>query len=158
MADAEYVSGLRIIQAQARADLSVGSFPDLAKARFFAIVIYRVRPGHDAQFEAVAKAYGAARMRVAPKAGFRVYQVIAGMPTPTFLIFSSVEDYSEFDGMTAAIQDTLKALTAEEQAARQKFQTEGVISSEMNYFKLDPIQSYVSKETRAKDPEFWSPK
>ena len=158
LADAEYVSGLRIIQAQARADLSVGSFPDLAKARFFAIVSYRVRPGHDAQFEAVAKAYGAARMRVAPKAGFRVYQVIAGMPTPTFLIFSSVEDYSEFDGMTAAIQDTLKALTAEEQAARQKFQTEGVISSEMNYFKLDPIQSYVSKETRDKDPEFWSAK
>jgi hypothetical protein len=158
LADAEYVSGLRMIHAQARADLSVGSFPDLAKARFFAIVIYRVRPGHDAQFEAVAKAYGAARMRVAPKAGFRVYQVIAGMPTPTFLIFSSVEDYSEFDGMTAAIQDTVKALTAEEQAARQKFQSEGVISSEMNYFKLDPIQSYVSKETRAKDPEFWSPK
>ena len=52
----------------------------------------------------------------------------------------------------------LQPLTAEEQAVRQKFQTEGVISSEMNYFKLDPIQSYVSKETRAKDPEFWSPK
>ena len=60
--------------------------------------------------------------------------------------------------MTAAHQDTLKALAAEDQAAYQKLQTEGVISSEMNYFKLDPIQSYVSKETRAKDPEFWSPK
>src|ERR1044072_6031158 len=40
LAEAEYVSGLRMIHAQARADLSVGSFPDLAKARFFAIVIY----------------------------------------------------------------------------------------------------------------------
>jgi len=158
LADAEYISGLRKIQAQARPDLSVGTFPDLSKARFFAITIYRVRPGHDAQFEAAAKAYGAARMRVAPKHGYRVYQVIAGMPTPTFLAFSSVEDYAEFDGTTAAHQDTLKALTAEEQALRQKFQTEGVISSEMNRFKLDPVQSYVSKETRAKDPEFWSPK
>ena len=80
------------------------------------------------------------------------------MPTPTFLVFSSVEDYAQFDGMTAAHLDTLKAFTAEEQAVRQKFQTEGVLSSEMNRFKLDPGQSYVSKETRAKDPEFWSPK
>jgi hypothetical protein len=135
-----------------------GPFPDLAKARFFGITTYRVRPGHDAQFEAAAKAYGAARTRVAPKTGFRVYQVVAGMPAPTFLIFSSVEDYAEFDAMTAAHQDSLKALTSEEQALRQKFQTEGVISSEMNRFKLDPVQSYVSKDTRAKDPAFWSPK
>jgi predicted dehydrogenase len=65
---------------------------------------------------------------------------------------------AEFDAMTAAHQDALKAQTPEEQAARQKFQTEGVISSEMNHFKLDPVQSYVSKETRAKDPAFWSAK
>lgn len=158
LADAEYTSSVRTIQALARADLSVGTFPELSKARFFQITTIRVRPGHDAQAEAAAKAYGAARMRAAPKIGFRVYQVIAGMPTPTFLIISSVEGYAEFDETTAAHEATLKALTADEQALRNKFQTEGVISSEMNRFKLDPLQSYVSKETRAKDPEFWSPK
>ena len=81
-----------------------------------------------------------------------------GFLIPTFLIFSSVENYADFDETTAAHQATLKALTKEEQAARLKFQTEGVISSEMNRFKLDPTQSYVSKETRAQDPAFWSAK
>jgi hypothetical protein len=157
-ADARYITALNIIQAQARTDLSAGPFPDLAKARFFAITTYRVRPGHEGQFEAAAKAYGAARMRVAPKTGFRVYQVVAGMPSPTFLIFSSVENYGDFDAMTIAHQESLKALTSEEQTARQNFQKEGVISTEMNRFKVDPVQSYVSKETRAKDPEFWSRK
>jgi hypothetical protein len=158
LADAKYLDGLRILQAHARAELSAGEFPDLAKARFFSITVYRVRPGHEPQFEAAATAYGAARARVAPKHGFRVYQIVAGLPSPTFLIFSSVEKYEDFDATTAAHQATLKALTAEEESVRQKFQTEGVISSEMNRFKLDPTQSYVSKETRATDPEFWSPK
>jgi len=126
--DAKYIDGARIIQAQARTDLSVGTFPDLAKARFFGISTISVRPGHEAQFEAAAKAYGAARMRAVPKHGFRVYQVIAGMPTPTFLVFSTVESYAEFDETTAAHQATLKASTPEELAVRQKFQTEGVVS------------------------------
>jgi hypothetical protein len=158
LADAEYVSSVRNIQAMARADLSAGTFPDLSKARFFQITTYRVRPGHETQFEEAAKAYGAARTRVAPKHGFRVYQVIAGMPSPTFLVFSSVEDFGQFDETSAAHQATLMAQTPEEQGARQKFQSEGVISSETNRYKLDPVQSYVSKETRASDPEFWSPK
>jgi hypothetical protein len=72
------------------------------------------------------------------------------------VLSAELDRLSLADRMSAAIQETVYALTAEKQAARQKFQTEGVISSEMNYFKLDPIQSYVSKETRAKDPEFWS--
>ena len=158
LADAEYISSAKTMQAQARPDLGAGEFPDLAKARFFAITIYRLKPGHDAEFEAVLKASANARMRVAPKFGFRVYQVVAGMPSGTYLIISSVEQYGDFDAVAAAFKDTVKALSPEEQQARLKFQAEGVFSSEMNRFKLDPAQSYVSKETRAKDPEFWSAK
>jgi hypothetical protein len=156
--DAKYINGLRILQAHAREDLSAGAFPDLTKARFFAITVIRVKPGHEAQFEAAAKAMGAARQRVAPKQGYRMYQVVAGMPTPTFLIFASVEKYDEFDGLTSAYQSTLKALTGEEREAREKFHSEGLISSEMNRYRLDPKQSYVSKATRATDPKFWSGK
>ena len=156
--DAKYIDSARLIQAHAREDLSVGEFPDLARARFFTISILLVRPGYEAQFEEGAKTFGAARMKAAPKHGFRVYQVVVGMPSSTFIVFSSVEKYGDFDEWTAAFQATLKALTPQEMEARQKFQREGLISSEMNRFRLDPRQSYVSKETRAKDPEFWSPK
>ena len=120
LADAEYISAVRTIQAQARTDLSVGAFPDLAKARFFEIRTTRVRHGHEGQFEAASKAYRAAMKRIASKFSFGVYEVIAGMPTPTFLIITSVEDYAEFDGLAAALQNLEKALTAEEQAGWSK--------------------------------------
>jgi hypothetical protein len=153
--DSEYLNKLSVIQASARPDLSFGPFPDLAKARYFQIVVYRVRPGHEDKLEAAVKAYQAARSRTAPNVGFRAYQVIAGMPAGTFLVISSVEKYADFDQTTALHEATLKAQTPEEKAARLKFQTEGLLSAEVNRFRLDPTQSYVSKETRATDPAFW---
>ena len=85
-----------------------------------------------------------------------VYQVIAGLPTPTFLLFSSVESYAAFDKTLADEIATLKGATPEETAIFKKY-GDAMISEETQRFRVDPLQSYVSKETRARDPEFWSP-
>src|SRR3989449_2831031 len=84
-ADAEVLTDARAIQAVARTDLSHGAFPDLAKMRFWEISIFRVRPGHESDFEAAAKVYGAATDRAATGFSYRVYQITAGLPEPTFL-------------------------------------------------------------------------
>jgi hypothetical protein len=137
----------------------MGEFPDLAKMRFWEITIFRVRPGHEAAFEAAAKAYRSAAQRSAPQTTrWRLYEVIAGLPGPTYLVFSSVAAFSDFDrGMTDG-QAIMRGATAEEGAALEKFSKESSLSTETNRFRLDPVQSYVSKETRASDPAFWMPK
>jgi hypothetical protein len=157
-ADAEVLTDSRTIQARARTDLSHGTYPDLAKMRFWQISIFRVRPGHVADFEAAAKVYGAATDRAATGSSYRIYQITAGLPEPTFLIFQSVESYALFDGMMASGQKTMQSLTAEEQATMQKFSTDALLNSETNRFALNPTMSYVSAETRATDPAFWMPK
>jgi hypothetical protein len=157
-ADGEVLNDNRTIQAMARPDLSHGAFPDLAKMRYWEILTFRVRPGHEPDFEAAAKAYGAATDRAATGASYRVYQVTAGMPGPTYLIFSSVASYAEFDALMAAGQKTMQAFTPDEMATMQKFSTDAVISAETNRFALNPTMSYVSAETRATDPSFWMPK
>ena len=156
-ADAEVLNGTRTIQAIARTDLSMGAYPDLAKQRFWEITIFRVRPGHDADFEAAAKAYIAAAQRSTPGAQFRIYEVIAGMPQPTFVLFSSVTSYGAFDQMLQDNVKTMQAFTPDEMSKMQKLFTDGVMSSETNRFRLDPKQSYVSRETRATDAAFWGP-
>ncbi len=157
-ADAEVLDEWRIIQAVARPDLSHGTFPDLAKVRYWEVFTLRVRPGHESEFEAAAKAYGAASGRVAPSTSYRVYQVTAGMLEPTFLVFSSVETYAQFDEMMANGQKTMQGFTPEEMATMQKFFTDGVLSTETNRYALNPTMSYVAPETRATDPAFWTPK
>ncbi|HEY7192930.1 MAG TPA: hypothetical protein VH439_04240 [Gemmatimonadales bacterium] len=156
-ADAEYLEGIRTVQAMARPDLSMGAYPDLAKQRFWEISVIRVRPGHEDEFAAAAKAYGSAAKRSAPGAQYRVYEVQAGMPTPTYIIFSSVVKYADFDQMLADGMKTMQAASDSEQAALRKFSTDALLSWETNRFQLDPKQSYVSRETRATDPAFWGP-
>jgi len=156
-ADAEVLNGLRTIHAMARPDLSMGAYPDLARQRFWEITTFRVRPGHEQEFDAAAKAYIAAAQRSAPGTAFRTYEIIAGGLTPTYLIFGSITSFGQFDDMLANGMKTMQGATAEERAALQKFSTDGMLNAETNRFRLDPRQSYVSRETRATDPAFWGP-
>ncbi len=156
--DANYVDSLSITQLRARPGLSLGEFPDLAKARFSQISVFRVRPGKVELFTKASKAYGAAAKRANPKASYRVYEVIAGMPSPTFITFTTVEDYAEFDQRTADDEATWQGATDEEKALISGFMSEGVIELETNRYEIDPKQSYVAEATKAIDPEFWNSK
>ena len=157
-ADADVLNNLTVIHAMARKDLSMGTFPDLAKTRFVEISIFRVRPGHERGFEDAAKAWGSAAKRSTPDASYRIYQVIAGMPGPTYLVFSSTQAFAEFDKTAADDAAVMKGATAEERATLEKVGKEGLVNIETQRFRVDPVMSYVSKETRAADPAFWMPK
>jgi hypothetical protein len=157
-ADADVVSGVRMMQASARKDLSFGTFPDITKERFFEITWFRVRPGHEAQFEAAGKAYGASAKRADANSSYRVYEITAGVPGPTYLVISSVPSYADFDRMTTDGEKTMKGFNPDEGTAMQKFMLEGVLNMETQRFKLDPVQSYVPKEVRSQDTAFWMPK
>lgn len=154
-ADAEHLEGFRALEAMARPDLSHGKYPDLSKTRFWEITLMRVRPGHEDKFEAAAKTYKAMATRSEPNASWRVYQITAGMPGPTFLIFSSVSAFGDFDAMMASGEAMWKTIKPEEKAVFDKFGAEGLVNAETNRYRLDPTMSYVPAETRAADPAFW---
>lgn len=157
-ADAEVVNNVRVMQARAVKDLSYGAYPDIAKARFFEITWFRLRPGHEPQFAAAAKAYAAAAKRANASAAYRVYEVVAGVPGPTYLLITSVASFGEFDQIATDGEKVMKGFTADEGPTLQKFMLEGVVNMESQRFRLDPAQSYVPKEVRAQDPAFWMPK
>ncbi|HTK29601.1 MAG TPA: hypothetical protein VL309_08620 [Vicinamibacterales bacterium] len=157
-ADAEHLTGIRTIMAAARKDLSFGKFPDVARQRFWSITTFRVKPGHEMEFEAAAKAYGAATGRAAPDTSYRVYEVTAGVSASTYLVFSSVVAFADFDQAQAGGESIMKGATKDEMATLQKFSAEGLINTETQQFRLEPAMSYVPKEVRAQDPAFWMPK
>lgn len=157
-ADAELLSNYRVMQTVARPDLGYGAYPDLAKQRFWEITWFRVKPGHEQQWESAAKTYIAATKRAAPDASFQTYQIIAGVPGPTFLVISSVESLADFDKVMNNDEKTWMAMTAEEMAVMQKVSTDGLIELETNRFRLSPAMSHVPSAVRESDPSFWMPK
>jgi len=156
--DAKYISGVKPIHAMARPDISIGKCPDIGQSRYFEIVIFKVRPGAKALFVNGAKAWGALMQRANPDASYRTYEVMAGMPEPTFIMFHSVHDFAEFDKELSIEEAAWKGATEEEKTALQKGSSEGILEMELNSFRLDPKQSYVPQEVKDKDPEFWKAK
>jgi hypothetical protein len=154
--DAEFVHSVRSAQAVARPDWNVGSFPDLAKVRFLLITRFQVAPGQWLRFDALAKAYRAARERVDSKIGYRLYEVLHGLPAQTFMAVTSVESYGEFDTSLAEHWAAIQKATPEEAALFAK--QDMIVHQEAAVFRVDPKQSYVSNKVRATDPEFWNGK
>ncbi len=155
--DAEFIHHATVWQARGRPDLSYGAFPDVGKARFFEVSLFTVRIGQEDKFDQLAKTYAAIRKRVAPDTSYRFYQVAAGRPGPVYIVFTSVDDFAKFDQTHADHMKTLGSATPEEKATLDQW-GELVTKQETQRFRVDPIQSYVPKETRAQDPEFWQPK
>ena len=158
VADAEHLDGSDQIETTARPDLSHGNYPDLNHTRFWRITIMRVRPGHDKQFADMVAQYKTVASRVAPNLAWRIYAVTAGMPGPTYILFSSVQAFGQFDAMTTDYNAIIKGATPQEAAAFQKFGAEDLVSSTANRYRLDPAMSYVSDETKKADPAFWNKK
>ncbi len=156
--DAEDVNRVSGILARARKDLSHGPYPDSAKQRFYSVTVFRVKPGKEAEFEAAAKAFGSATERAGVSHNYRVYQVVAGLPSPTYLIFASCTDYGAFDQYMADSDSIMKAATSDEQASLMKFSEDGLLGTETTRFRLDPVMSYVPQSVRMEDPAFWMPK
>ena len=156
--DGQFLSEQTALQAVAMPELSFGAFPAVGKMRYYEITTFRVRPGHYEAWVAGTKAYMAASARSAPNASWRTYSVVAGAPGDTYLVFSSVGSFAEFDKMMTEGEATWKGMTAEESATLGRFMKESVMSVGTNRYRLDPGQSYVNAETKAQDPAFWSPK
>ncbi len=105
----------------------------------------------------MAKAYAKARLRAAPDSSARVYSVMNGIPTPAYVVISSVTDYAQFDQRLEDAMKTFTCATDDEKVELNKF-GDIVEKEEYNRFRVDPVQSYVPKETRDSDPDFWMPK
>jgi len=156
-ADGEVLDNLRTMQLRARPDLSMGAFPDLAKARYYEVTWFRVRLGQDQAFEAASKTWMASAKRNAPNTSYRTYVLEAGGLAGTFLVFTSFESYAELDRMATDGDKIWGGMTPDELAVMEKA-VGGIISIETQRFRVDPTMSYVDQATRDKDPAFWNPK
>ena len=154
-ADGQYLAGIRTFQAIARPDLSYGQFPDLALVRFYEVTTFRVRPGHEQGWEAAAKVYRAQVEKAMPGMSYRVYQVTSGMPGGTYLIFGTVNAYGEFDRQMAEGMAMWENVSPQDMATLQQTMANDVQMVVTNRYRVSPTMSYVTAETKARDPAFW---
>jgi hypothetical protein len=111
--------------------------------------------GHQQAWENAAQVYAQVVERGAPEMDYRIYQVMTGLPDGHYLIFSTANNYAEYDEWMAASQAMWSQATPEEMETLQSFLANDVQSMLTHRFRVSPTMSYVSPETRAADPDFW---
>lgn len=156
--DGELLANIRSLVAILREDLSAGGPVDIPKMRYFRLVTFRVRPGHENDFQDAVKIVKSAYEKAKIDLPWAVYQISGGMPGPTFLLFIPMKSMSEIDAAIARAGAIREAEGPENEKALAKMASDGYATVESNIFAFSPAMSYPSKEFVARDPEFWTPK
>ncbi len=156
--DGELRSGGRSVVASFREDLTNQWNVDMPKMRYFRLITFRVKPGHEAQFPDAVKIVKAGYEKANLTQPWATYQVSSGMSGPTFLLFIPMKSLDEVD-VLASRSKTLQEAEGEENAKKlQTIAADAYLSVESNIFAFNPKMSYPAKEWAAGDPEFWKPK
>ncbi|SRR6266542_2464570 len=156
--DAEFVSASRSIVAAFREDLSNKPGIELGKMRYFRIITFRVRPGHDTDFTEAAKILRETYEKAKVELPWAVYQIVSGMPGPTYLVFLPMKSLEEIDAAFARSKSIEAAQGEENSKKLQKLASDGYLSTESNIYAFSPKISYVAPPVAAADPDFWTPK
>ena len=156
--DSEFVSGSRSLVAVYREDLSYRPGVNIAQMRYFRILTFRVRPGHEADFAEAVKIVRAGYEKAGVEIHWAVFQISSGMPGPTFLVFAPTKSLKEVDVLVAQAPKVQEAEGEDGVKKLQKLAADGYLTIESNIYAFSPKMSYVSKEIAAGDPDFWTPK
>jgi hypothetical protein len=155
-ADAANISAARGILTRYQPELSNGAV-DLSVMKVWEVIVFRVRPGHEPDFMEAAKLYKRTVEQGKIDLPWATYAVMAGMPSPTFLVFLPHRTLAEIDPATGAGAALEKAFDPESMKKLNDLSA-GYESIEEMVFAVSPQMSYMSAEFVARDPKFWARK
>lgn len=157
--DGELLSGINMMAAIFREDLSYRANVNVAQMRYFSVTTVRVRPGHMNDFVEARRIINAAREKANVDDHQAVFQVISGAPSATYLIFSPMKSLKRMDDFPQIYGQAYRdALGDDGRKKLAELAGSGTLFSETNVFAFSPKMSYASKEMAAADPDFWTPK
>jgi hypothetical protein len=130
---------------------------DIPHMRYFEITRFQVRPGHDKDFDELAKMYVAAYDKM-PDVHWATFQGVYGPEGNTYLVFTPMKSASEIDKSFITGKQVQEAMGAEGGKKAADLSAAAIETSQTNLFIFNPRISYVQDEWIKADPDFWKPK
>lgn len=157
----QYLSEMRRWILTFREDLSYRPGVNVGTSHDWMVDVIRVKVGHGPHFAEIRKLINAAHEKANLDEHMAVYQVVAGAPMGTFVVFQPLPDIRSIDAMPKTHGNGSDYYTAMGDDGRKQvadFMMNEVQSYERHLFATSPSMSYMPKDVVAADPAFWSPK
>lgn len=154
--EASFVTDVQTILAAYRADLSYRPVFIQPETRHFWVSTFTVRPGQDAAFISVLKAYATAYAAADDPTPWVTYQAMAGGAGSSYYLFVPMESYGLLDReLAAGAAVGGKLASPAEVAAMFTASTERV---DTQVLTISPDISYVPEAFANQDKAFWKAK
>lgn len=130
---------------------------DFSKMRALRLSTVFAHPGYERAFMETEWSLSQASEKVQAQSAWAVYEVVGGLPEPSFVIVTPMQSLQEIDDIFQT-RESLK--TTQGGALEQHLQELARIAygtSDTRLFSVGPRMSHVSKKFAAADPDFWVP-
>ena len=159
IADGELLTSIDTNVFVYREDLSFNANVDIAHMRYFDVSIFKARPGHEMELEALAKMYVDNYVKANPDAHWATYQQMYGAHSGgVYVVFNPIKSLAEVDtgmGSDKKFAEVMGESGMKKMAELSAASTESV---ESQLLAFNPAISYPSDEWIKADPGFWKPK
>src|SRR5216683_4239099 len=126
-------------------EYSLRSSVDIPHMRYFEIDLYRVRPGHDADWDSIVKMVKAAYEKI-PGAHWATYRAVYGQEGTTYVVFTAMKSAVEIDQSFAQSKQFMSAMGEEGMKKFSELLAAAIESSQHNLFIFSPKMSYPPAE------------
>jgi hypothetical protein len=157
VADGELLSEADATALVYHDEYSLRSATDIPHMRYVEISLYRVRPGHNKDWDTIVKMVTAAYEKI-PDVHWATYQAVYGQEGDTYVVFTPMKSAAEIDKAFTQDKQFMSAMGEEGMKKFGELLAAAIESSQHNLFVFSPKMSYVSDEWIKADPDFWKPK
>jgi hypothetical protein len=157
MADGDLLSEFDASAMIYRDEYSLRSSVDIPHMRYFEISLYRVRPGHDADWDTIVKLVKSGYEKI-PGARWAMYQAVYGQEGNTYAVFWPMKSGAEIDQSFVNDKQLAASLGEDGMKKLSELSASSIEFFQHNLFVFAPSMSYPSDEWIKADPDFWKPK
>jgi hypothetical protein len=142
-----------------RDDISLRSNVDIAHMRYFQILLFQIRPGHEKEWGDLAKMYKEGYEKAVPDAKWAVFESAFGANNGGMVaIFIPMKTLAEVDQSFADDKKFSDAMGEDGMKKLAELSASSIEAEQVNLFQFNPKMSYPAEEWIKADPEFWRPK
>jgi hypothetical protein len=140
-----------------REDQSLRPEVDLPHMRYFEISLFVIKPGHDKEWDDLAKMYVKAYEKI-PDVRWATFQTQYGPWGNAYVVFTPMKSAKEIDAEFGQGKQFEQAMGEDGLKKMNDLVAASVESVQTNLFIFNPKESYVSEDWIKADPDFWAPK
>ena len=127
--------------------------------RYFQILLFQVRPGHEKEWGDLAKMYKEGYEKAVPDAKWAVFESAFGANNGGMVaIFMPMKTLAEIDQSFADDKKFSDAMGEDGMKKLAELSASSIEAEQVNLFQFNPKMSYPQEEWIKADPEFWKPK